>query len=73
MPYLSLVNAAGLNSPAFPPRTKMTPNLFDPPRAPRPPRRYDDREVQGYAIAIVIFAVAVVLLAIALRIATHGI
>ena len=47
--------------------------LFYAPKAPRPPKHYGGQEVQGYAIAIVIFAVAAVLLAIAMRIALSGI
>jgi len=51
----------------------MNRKLFYAPKAPPPPKHYGGQEVQGYAIAIVIFAVAAVLLAIAVRIALSGI
>jgi hypothetical protein len=44
--------------------------FFEPLKAPRPPRRYGARDVQGYGVAVIMFGVAAILLAIALRIAT---
>ncbi len=41
-------------------------------KAPRPPRSYGAREVQGYGVAVIMFGVGAVLVAIAVRIAMAG-
>ncbi len=46
--------------------------LFYAPRAPRPPRVYGGGEAQGYALAVVMFAVAALVLAVALRLVVTG-
>lgn len=46
--------------------------LFGAPRAPRPPKRNRAADAQAYGVAIIMFAAAMVLLAVAARILLGG-